>query len=232
MSELVTIKSLTQSYDKFRVLDGINLTIEKGRIVGLLGPNGCGKTTLIKIIAGLIRDYKGEVKIAGMLPGPETKAIISYLPEKTYLGDWQRIRNAIDIFKDFYADFDTAKSTELLERMRLEPNMRIRDMSKGMQEKLQLTLVMARNAKLYLLDEPLGGVDPAARDMILDTILQNYAEDASLFISTHLVHDVERVFDHVIMMGYGKIIINDSVDAVREKHGKSVDEIFREAFKC
>lgn len=232
MNGLVEIKSLTQSYDKHTILNDVNLSIEKGRIVGLLGPNGCGKTTLIKIIAGLIRDYSGDVKIAGMPPCAGTKAIISYLPEKTYLSDWYRARDAISFFKDFYADFDTAKAAELLNRLKLDSNMRIRSMSKGMQEKLQLTLVMSRSAKLYLLDEPLGGVDPATRDMILDTILQNYAEDASMLISTHLVHDVERVFDHVIMMGYGQIMINDSVDAIREKHGKSVDEIFREAFKC
>lgn len=232
MNELVTVKALTQSYDKYPVLNGVDLTIGQGSIVGLLGPNGCGKTTLIKIIAGLIHDYSGDVKIAGMMPGPESKAIVSYLPEKTYLGDWYRIRDTIGIFRDYYADFDAVKAAELIERLRLEPGMRIRDMSKGMQEKLQLTLVMSRNARLYLLDEPLGGVDPATRDMILDTILQNYAEDASLLISTHLVHDVERVFDHVIMMGYGKIILNDSVDVIREKHGKSIDGIFREAFKC
>jgi len=232
MNEIVAIKGLNQKYDRRPVLNDVNMSVMPGSIMGLLGPNGCGKTTLIKIIAGLIHDYTGDVKIAGHAPGIETKAVISYLPEKTYLKDWYRVRDAFQVFSDFYRDFDKAKANELVSRLNIEPDVKIGSMSKGMQEKLQLTLIMSRAAKLYLLDEPLGGIDPATRTMILDMILQNYAEDASLLISTHLIHDIERVFDHVIIMGFGQIIMNEPVDEIRGKYGKSLDEIFREVFKC
>ncbi|MCL2034968.1 MAG: ABC transporter ATP-binding protein [Oscillospiraceae bacterium] len=232
MSEMVAIKGLNQKYDKRPVLSDVNISVMPGSITGLLGPNGCGKTTLIKIIAGLIKDYTGDVKIMGLNPGVETKAVISYLPEKTYLKDWHRAKDAFDMFSDFYKDFDKAKAKELISRLQIEPNARIVSMSKGMQEKLQLALIMSRSAKLYLLDEPLGGIDPATRTMILDMILQNYTEDASLLISTHLIHDVERIFDHVVMMGFGQIIINEPLDAIRVKYGKSLEDIFREVFKC
>lgn len=232
MNNLVQISHLNKAYDRIPVLNDFQLTVEPGKIVGLLGPNGCGKTTLMKIMAGLINDYRGEVLIDGQHPGIHTKSIISYLPEKTYLADWMRANDAIAMFDDFYSDFDKAKALELLSRFHLEPRQKLKAMSKGMQEKLQLILVMSRAARLYILDEPLSGVDSAARSSILDIILKNYNEDASLILSTHLIYDVERIFDEVVMMGYGKIILQDSVDGIREKTGKSVDEVFREVFSC
>lgn len=232
MNNLVQISHLNKAYDRIPVLNDFQLTVEPGKIVGLLGPNGCGKTTLMKIMAGLINDYRGEVLIDGQRPGIHTKSIISYLPEKTYLADWMRANDAIVMFDDFYSDFDKAKALELLSRFHLEPRQKLKAMSKGMQEKLQLILVMSRAARLYILDEPLSGVDSAARSSILDIILKNYNEDASLILSTHLIYDVERIFDEVVMMGYGKIILQDSVDGIREKTGKSVDEVFREVFSC
>lgn len=232
MSFLVELQQVNQSYGKLPVLREVNIGIEPGRIVGLVGPNGCGKTTLIKILAGLIHDYRGAVSIDGQPPGEATKSIVSYLPEKTYLGDWMRIGDALAMFGDFYSDFDRSKADEMLARFSLNNAMRIKTMSKGMQEKLQLILVMSRKARLYLLDEPLGGVDPASRSVILDLILQNYAEDASMLLATHLIYDVERVFDSVIMMGYGQIVMNDTVDNIRQNSGKTVDEVFREVFRC
>lgn len=232
MNNLVQITHLNKAYDRTQVLSDFNLSIAPGKIVGLLGPNGCGKTTLMKVMAGLINDYRGEVLIDGQSPGIHTKSIISYLPEKTYLADWMRANDAIAMFTDFYADFDKNKALELLKRFHLEPSQKLKSMSKGMQEKLQLILVMSRAARLYILDEPLSGVDSAARASILDIILKNYNEDASLILSTHLIYDVERIFDEVILMGYGKIILQDTVDGIREKTGKSVDEVFREVFSC
>lgn len=229
---LVNFDAVTQSYGKRPVLQNVSFGIEPGRIVGLVGPNGCGKTTTIKILAGLIHSHSGRVLIADQPPGPFTKSIVSYLPEKTYLNDWMRVADALNTFTEFYYDFDRAKAEDMLDRFRLDRTMKVKSMSKGMQEKLQLMLVMSRKAKLYLLDEPLGGVDPASRTMILDIILQNYSEDASLLLSTHLIYDVERIFDSVIMMGYDGIIINDTVDNIRQNSGKTVDEVFREVFRC
>jgi ABC-2 type transport system ATP-binding protein len=232
MNELVVFDHVSQSYGARPVLQDVSFGVEPGRIVGLLGPNGTGKTTIIKIMAGLILDYQGRVSIDGHSPGAYTKGIVSYLPEKTYLHSWMKAGDAIAMFADFYADFDRRKSDEMMRRFSLDPAIPVKNMSKGMQEKLQLVLVMSRNAKLYLLDEPLGGVDPASRSMILDTILQNYSEDASLLLSTHLIYDVERIFDSIVMLGYEGIIMNDTVDNLREKSGKSIDDIFREVFRC
>ncbi|HEX2926317.1 MAG TPA: ABC transporter ATP-binding protein [Ruminiclostridium sp.] len=232
MSKIVEINSLKKSYGYKKVLENVTISIEKGTIVGLLGPNGCGKTSMIKIIAGLIKDYEGSVLIEGRQPDEYTKSIVSYLPEKTYLADNLRVRGALDYFEDFYSDFDRKKAEQMLVQFKLDPNERIKSMSKGMQEKVQLILVMSRKAKVYLLDEPLGGLDPASRKAMLDIILNNYSEDSAVLISTHLINDVERIFDRVIMVGNSRILIDDTVDNIRQSTGKSVEELFEEVFKC
>lgn len=195
-------------------------------------PNGCGKTTLMKCMMGLIRDYYGTITIDGQPVGAYTKGITSFLPDRSFLADSVTPAYAVDYFADFYADFDKNKAVEMLKRFNLSMYQRNKTMSKGMQEKLLLTLAMARNAKLYVLDEPLGGVDPATRNAILDTILKNYSQDASVLLSTHLIYDVERIFDHIVMLGYGKVIINDDVDNIRQESGKSIEEVFKEVFRC
>lgn len=231
-NELVRITNLTKRYKNKEVLSGINLTLESGHIVGLLGPNGSGKTTLIKILTGVLNDYEGAVTINGKGIGPESKAIVSYLPDSAYFSPWMRPTDMIALFKDFYADFDEHKCLEMLKRLGLDEKQRIKTMSKGMVEKFQLCLVMSRNALLYILDEPIGGVDPAARDYILDTILTNYNEDATIFLSTHLISDVERIFDTVIFLKEGEIVLQGNIDNIREEEGKSIDQLFREVFKC
>ncbi|NMP36810.1 MAG: ABC transporter ATP-binding protein [Clostridiales bacterium] len=227
---LVRIEGLYKDYDGHGVLDGVSFTLDAGHVVGLLGPNGCGKTTLIKIMTGLIHDYSGSVLIGGQAPGEYTKGIVAYLPEKTYLHDWMRTTDALDYFADFYPDFDKAKALDMVHHFDLPEKQKIKTMSKGMQEKLQLLLVMCRNARLYLLDEPLGGVDPAARSVILDVILSNYSPDSTILLSTHLINDMERILDHVLFLGNGKILVNNNAEQLRQKSGKSIEETFKEVF--
>ena len=230
--ELLECKNLSKSYDDKLVLKDINLKIPKGKIIGLLGKNGTGKTTLIKLINDLLTPTSGEVLINGKNPGVESKKIISYLPEKTYLDREMKVKDAIKYFEEFYNNFDSEKAKKLLKDLDLDINSKISKMSKGMQEKLQLILVMSRNAELYILDEPLGGVDPATRDYILDTILSNFSEGASVIISTHLIADIERILDEVIFIDKGQIIVTSSADELRNKENASIDEIFRRYFKC
>jgi ABC-2 type transport system ATP-binding protein len=230
--ELVECKNLCKEFDNKLILNDINLTISKGKIIGLLGKNGMGKTTLIKLINDLLTPTSGEVLINGEKPGVNSKKIISYLPERTYLDKSMQISQILTLFEEFYDDFSKEKAKKLLKDLDLDTNLKISKMSKGMQEKLQLILVMSREAKLYILDEPLGGVDPATRDYILDTILSNFSEGASVIISTHLISDIERILDEVIFLDKGKIILTSSADELRKKENASIDEIFRRCFKC
>ena len=230
--ELVELKNVCKSYDKKEVIKDINLIIPRGKIIGLLGKNGTGKTTLIKLINDLLTPTSGEVLIEGKAPGVDSKEIISYLPERTYLDKSMKVSQVIKFFEEFYTNFDKEKAYKLLKDLKLDKDQKIGQMSKGMQEKLQLILVMSRNAKLYILDEPLGGVDPATRDYILDTILKNFSEGASVIISTHLISDIERILDEVIFIDDGKIFLTSSADELRNKENASIDEIFRRCFKC
>lgn len=229
---LLETKKLSKSFDNKDVLKDINLKITKGKIIGLLGKNGAGKTTLIKLINDLLTPTSGEVLVKGKKVGIESKKIISYLPERTYLNKQMKVSEVIELFNDFYEDFDKEKAKRLLEDLDLDIEQRLNKMSKGMQEKVQLVLVMARKADLYILDEPLGGVDPATRDYILDTILSNFNENASVIISTHLISDIERILDEVIFIDKGKIILQSDADKLRNKEKSSIDEIFRRMFKC
>ncbi len=230
--ELLECKNIYKDYDKKQVLKDINLTIPRGKIIGLLGKNGTGKTTLIKLINDLLTPTSGEILVNGKNIGVESKKIISYLPERTYLDKSMTIKQTLAYFTDFYDNFDTQKAKRLIKDLDLDIDTKISKMSKGMQEKLQLILVMSRNASLYILDEPLGGVDPATRDYILDTILNNFSEDASVIISTHLISDIERILDEVIFIDKGSIVLSSSADELREKENSSIDEIFRRRFKC
>lgn len=229
MKETVKIDSLVKSYGKKTVLDGISFSLKEGEIVGLLGPNGSGKTTLIKILTGLIKDHKGSVLIDGEAPGVHTKEIVAFLPDKSYLPDWMKPTDAINYFADFYKDFDKNKATDMMQRFGVDMNQRLKTMSKGQQEKVNLILVICRRAKVYILDEPLGGLDPASRSAILDFILENYSKDATMLLSTHLVNDVERVFNRVLMINKGGLVVNSPIDEIR-KTGKSVEDIFKEVF--
>lgn len=230
--ELLNIKKLNKDFDDKHILKDINLKIQSGRIIGLLGKNGMGKTTLIKLINDLLTPTSGEILIKGKKPGIESKRIISYLPERTYLDKSMTIGEILKYFEEFYENFNKDKAIKLLKDLDLDINLKVNKMSKGMQEKLQLILVMSRDAELYILDEPLGGVDPATRDYILDTILSNFNEGASIIISTHLISDIERILDEVIFIDKGKIILQSSTDELRKKEGTSIDEIFRRMFKC
>lgn len=232
MSELLRCFNLSKSYGKKEALCSLDLSLESGKIIGLLGPNGSGKTTFIKIMSGLLTQTKGEILIDGKEIGPETKAIVSYLPERTYIPNWMKVSDILDFFCDFYADFRRDVAEDMLQRLSVSTTAKIKTLSKGNKEKVQLILVMSRNAKLYLLDEPIAGVDPAARDYILDTIITNYNPDASVIISTHLIQDIERVLDDVIMIQNGHLKIHGPADALREEKGMSIDEIFREVFRC
>ena len=232
MRHLIEVSHLSKYYGKKAALNNVSLTLEPGKIIGLLGPNGSGKTTLIKVLNGLLKDIKGEVMIHGQKPGKSTKAIISYLPDDDYFSDWMKAEDAVELFKDFYKDFDADKASSLMERLSIDPKQRIKTMSKGQKEKFQLSLVMSRNALVYIFDEPIGGVDPAAREVILDIILNNYSEDSLVLISTHLITDIEKIFDEVVFLKEGEIVLHRNVEELRSETGKSVDELFREVFKC
>ncbi len=230
--ELVKCNNLCKEFDNKKILKDVNLTIQKGRIIGLLGKNGMGKTTILKLINDLLTPTSGEVLIKGEKPNVNSKKIISYLPERTYLDTNMKVSQILTLFEDFYEDFDKNKAISLLKDLDLDINLKVNKMSKGMQEKLQLILVMSRNAELYILDEPLGGVDPATRDYILDTILTNFNEDSSIIISTHIISDIERILDDVIFIDNGKIKLTSTADELRKKEKASIDEIFRRYFKC
>lgn len=231
METLVNIKDLNKTYGKKIALKDINLHMKKGNIIGLLGPNGSGKTTLIKVMSGLLKDYNGELLIDGRNVGAYTKSIISYLPDEPYFPEWMKVKDAIKLFHEMYTDFDMERCSKMTERFEITDKMLIKTMSKGTKEKFQLCLVMARRAKIIILDEPIGGVDPAAREVILDTILSNYSEDQTILIATHLIADIERIFDSVIFIKNGEIILEDEVENIRQTSGKSIDELFREEFK-
>lgn len=232
MSTILDCRGLTKRYGNKLALDHIDLSLDRGKIIGLLGPNGSGKTTLIKLLNGLLVPTEGEIFVDGKAPGVETKRIVSYLPERTYLNRWMRVLDLISYFCDFYEDFDRSRAYDMLQKLNINPNDRLSTMSKGTKEKVQLILVMSRRASLYCLDEPIAGVDPAARDHILSTIINNYDENATILISTHLISDVENILDDVIFIQNGHIRMQDSVDNIRMAKGVSVDSLFREVFKC
>ena len=229
---ILECRDLSKRFGVIQALDTVNLTIEPGRVIGLLGPTGSGNTTLLKLANGLLTPTGGEVLVNGKAPGRESRSLVSYLPDKNYLPDWMKARQLMDFYDDFYDDFDRDRAMEMLLHLNIDEDMRIKEMSKGTREKVQLIMVMSRQAKLYLLDEPIGGVDPATRDYILDTIIRNYNPEAAVIISTHLIADVEQVLDDVIFIDRGRIVLQSSVDGIREEHGKSVDQYFREVFRC
>lgn len=233
MNELVELVGLTKAYNERSVaVNNVTLTLPRGKIIGLLGPNGSGKTTLIKMLNGLLTPTAGSIRINGCPVGPQTKAQVAYLPDRTYLAGGQNINQILDYFADFYSDFSVERARQMLQSLNINPNAKMKTLSKGTKEKVQLILVMSRNADLYVLDEPIAGVDPAARDYILRTIINNYNPQATVLISTHLITDIEKVLDEVVFMRYGQLVLYTSVDNIREKHGKSVDAYFREVFAC
>lgn len=232
MKPILECRNLTKRYGNKTALDKVNISLESGKIIGLLGPNGSGKTTLIKLLNGLLVPTEGHILVNGMNLGIETKKIVSYLPERTYLNSWMKVSDMIEYFSDFYEDFDRSRAFDMLQRLNINPSDRLRTMSKGTKEKVQLILVMSRRARLYCLDEPIAGVDPAARDYILSTIINNYDENATILISTHLISDVENILDEVVFIQNGHIRMVDSVENIRFNQGKSVDTLFREVFKC
>ena len=232
MSIVLQAQGLSKRYGPVSALTNVNLQLEAGRIVGLLGPNGSGKTTFIKIVSGLLTPSEGQILICGMSPGPETKRLVSYLPDRPYFDGWMKVQDCLSLFADFYEDFNKAKATDMLKALGVDTKRTFRTLSKGTQEKVQLALVMSRKAQLYLLDEPIGGVDPAARDYILETIIRNYNEEGTVLISTHLIYDIERVLDDVVFLMNGYVERAASADQIREYTGKSIDEVFREVFRC
>ena len=232
MGNVIECKALTKKYGRRSALNAIDLNLEEGRIVGVLGPNGSGKTTLIKLINGLLTPTSGEIRIDGNLPGVETKSIVSYLPDKDYLGDEMSFHECTKLFADFYADFNREKAFKMLASLNIDPDMKFKFLSKGNREKAQLILVMSRAAKVYVLDEPIAGVDPAARDYILQTILNNINPGATVIIATHLISEIEKILDDVVFIKEGNIVLNDSAENIREKEGKSIDGLFREGFSC
>ncbi len=233
MTDLILqCSALTKTYGRKQALQGLDLELTPGRIVGLLGPNGSSKTTLLKLINGLLTPTSGAIRINGLPPGRETKALVSYLPERTYLDDGMKVREVIRFFQDFYSDFDRTRAGEMLRSLDIDENARLRTLSKGTKEKGQLILVMSRSARLYCLDEPIAGVDPAARDYILRTIINNYDPQATILISTHLIADIEQILDEVLFIQGGRLIMQRTVDEIRGQDGKSVDALFREVFKC
>ncbi|MDU4935987.1 MAG: ABC transporter ATP-binding protein [Peptostreptococcaceae bacterium] len=232
MESIVKFNNVSKNYGKKEALKNINLEIPKGRIIGLLGPNGSGKSTMIKLINGLLTPNEGEILIKGIKPSKESKKIVSYLPERTYLNDWMKVKDIIEFFKDFYADFDEERANAMLKDLSIDTNEKLKTMSKGTKEKVQLILVMSRTADIYILDEPIGGVDPAARSYILKTILTNYNENSTLLIATHLISEIENICDDVIFISKGNIVLQGQVDEIREEKGKSIDALFREEFKC
>lgn len=233
MNELVEIRNLTKNYDgNTPAVNNVSLTLTRGKIVGLLGPNGSGKTTIIKMLNGLLTPTEGTIRIGGSEVGVETKAHVAYLPDRTYLSGNQKVSEILDFFCDFYSDFDRNRAEEMLKSLNIETDKRMQTLSKGTKEKVQLILVMSRRADLYVLDEPIAGVDPAARDYILRTIINNYNPESTVLISTHLISDVEQVLDEVVFLRYGQVVLYTSVDNIREQHGKSVDAYFREVFAC
>lgn len=231
MSQLLQLHHVSKSYGGKKVIDDLTLTIPTGKIIGLLGPNGCGKTTLIKMINGLLQPNKGDIVVDGFRPSIETKRIVSYLPDTSYLREEMKISDIINYFDDFYVDFNKNKAHSLFRDLDLDLDERLKNLSKGNKEKVQIILVMSRKAKLYILDEPLGGVDPAAREYILKTIINNYSEDASVLISTHLISDIEPILDEAIFLKDGKVTISGNVDDLRENEGQSIDSLFRETYK-
>ena len=232
MTALVQFEHVTKQYGSKKALDDISFTIEPGKIYGLLGPNGSGKSTAIKIINDLLQPTSGTVLVNGAAPGVASKQIISYLPDRNYLNDWMKVEDTFKLFSDFYADFDRQRAEEMLRSLNIDAKARLKTLSKGTLEKVQLILIMARRAKLYVLDEPIAGVDPAARDYIMQTILSNYGEDSSILISTHLITDIEKILDEVLFIQNGKLVLQGAVDDIRAEHGKSIDGLFREVFKC
>ena len=231
MSVILECRGLTKKYGSLVALNSVNLTLESGRIVGLLGPNGSGKTTMLKLANGLIQPTAGDILLQGMRPGPETKSFVSYLPDANYLMGMD-VKGLVQMFKDFYPDFNIDKAHMMLQMLGVPANAPLKTLSKGTKEKVQLILAMSREAKIYFLDEPIGGVDPAARDYILDTIISNYSEDALVVISTHLISDVEKMLDEAVFINGGNVVLHRTVDDIRENEGKSVDEYFREVFRC
>lgn len=232
MTALVQFQNVTKQYSSKKALDNVSFTLEPGKIYGLLGPNGSGKSTAIKIINDLLQPTSGTVLVNGSKPGVESKKIISYLPDRNYLNDWMKVEDAFKLFEDFYEDFDRNRAEEMLRSLNIDSGARLKTLSKGTLEKVQLILIMARRAKLYVLDEPIAGVDPAARDYILQTILSNYGEESSILISTHLITDIEKVLDEVLFLQNGRIVLSGAVDDIRAEHGKSIDGLFREVFRC